>query len=126
MNAGRGDGVGVFVTGLGSLEASGSGSALASVLETLRASDPRGRRVLVTGDMLELGPLEVALHREVGRLAGASSIGMVIAVGIMAFILIVGGAFGIVLGTGSVDRALERLLSGPVRETCSGRILKRL
>ena len=58
-----------------------SPSALASVLETLRASDPRGRRVLVTGDMLELGPLEVALHREVGRLAGASSIGMVIAVG---------------------------------------------
>lgn len=42
------------------------------------------------------------------------------AVGIMAFILIVGGAFGIVLGTGAVDRALRRVLSGNTRD---GRVL---
>lgn len=58
-----------------------SPSAVASVLETLRQSDPRGRRVLIVGDMLELGHLETALHREVGRLAGDSGIGMLIAVG---------------------------------------------
>jgi len=58
-----------------------SPSAVASVLETLRQSDPRGRRVLIVGDMLELGHLETALHREVGRLAGDSNIGMLVAVG---------------------------------------------
>jgi len=34
------------------------------------------------------------------------------AVGIMAFILVVGGAFGVVLATGAVDRALRRVLAG--------------
>lgn len=42
------------------------------------------------------------------------------AVGIMAFILLVGGAFGIVLGTGSVDRGLRRILSGNIGD---GRLL---
>lgn len=42
------------------------------------------------------------------------------AVGIMAFILLVGGAFGIVLATGSVERALQRVLSGKVQD---GRVL---
>jgi UDP-N-acetylmuramoyl-tripeptide--D-alanyl-D-alanine ligase len=55
--------------------------ALASVLETLRLSDPRGRRVLVVGDMLELGPMKAALHREVGRRAGAAGVQMLITVG---------------------------------------------
>ncbi len=38
------------------------------------------------------------------------------AVGIMAFILLVGGAFGVVLKTGSVHRALERLIAGNVHQ----------
>ena len=42
------------------------------------------------------------------------------AVGIMAFILLVGGAFGIVLSTGAVERFLLRLLSGKPKD---GRIL---
>ncbi len=58
-----------------------SPSALASVLETLRLSNPRGRRVLIMGDMLELGHLETALHREVGKRCGASGIGMLVTIG---------------------------------------------
>lgn len=58
-----------------------SPSAMASVLETLRLSEPRGRRVLVMGDMLELGHLETALHREVGKRCGASGIGMLVTIG---------------------------------------------
>ena len=38
------------------------------------------------------------------------------AVGIMAFILLVGGAFGVVLKTGAVTRALERLIAGGARQ----------
>jgi len=58
-----------------------SPSAMASVLETLRQSDPRGRRVLIMGDMLELGHLGAALHREVGKLCGTSGIGMLVTIG---------------------------------------------
>jgi UDP-N-acetylmuramoyl-tripeptide--D-alanyl-D-alanine ligase len=55
--------------------------ALASVLETMRLSEPRGRRVLVVGDMLELGTMKAALHREVGRRAGTARVQMLVAVG---------------------------------------------
>lgn len=56
-------------------------AAVASVLETLRLSDPPGRKVLVMGDMLELGNLRGALHREVGKRAAAAGVQMLIAVG---------------------------------------------
>lgn len=55
--------------------------ALASVLDTMKGSEPRGRRVLVMGDMLELGPMKTALHREAGRRAGAAGVQMLVAVG---------------------------------------------
>jgi UDP-N-acetylmuramoyl-tripeptide--D-alanyl-D-alanine ligase len=58
--------------------------ALAAVLETLRLSEPNGRRVLIMGDMLELGPMKEALHREAGRRLGAAGIGMLVAVGTLA------------------------------------------
>ena len=58
-----------------------SPSAMASVLETLRLEDPRGRRVLVMGDMLELGKLEAALHHEVGKRCGSSGVGMLVTIG---------------------------------------------
>jgi UDP-N-acetylmuramoyl-tripeptide--D-alanyl-D-alanine ligase len=58
-----------------------SPAALASVLETLRNSRPAGRRVLVMGDMLELGNVEGALHREAGKRAAANGVDMLVAVG---------------------------------------------
>jgi UDP-N-acetylmuramoyl-tripeptide--D-alanyl-D-alanine ligase len=58
--------------------------ALASVLETMRVSEPRGRRVLVMGDMLELGPMKAALHREAGRRAGTAGVQMLVAVGTLS------------------------------------------
>ena len=58
-----------------------SPSAMASILETLRLSEPAGRKVLVMGDMLELGPIENALHREAGKRAAGAGVQMLIAVG---------------------------------------------
>jgi UDP-N-acetylmuramoyl-tripeptide--D-alanyl-D-alanine ligase len=58
-----------------------SPAALASVLETLRLSEPRGRKVLVMGDMLELGPVEGALHREAGKRAASTGVNLLVAVG---------------------------------------------
>jgi UDP-N-acetylmuramyl pentapeptide synthase len=61
-----------------------SPAALASVLDTMRASDVPGRRVLVMGDMLELGPMEVALHREAGKRAAAAGVRLLVTVGALA------------------------------------------
>ena len=58
--------------------------ALASVLGTLKASTPSGRRVLVMGDMLELGPRSVAFHRAAGELAAASGVALLVGVGPLA------------------------------------------
>jgi UDP-N-acetylmuramoyl-tripeptide--D-alanyl-D-alanine ligase len=55
--------------------------ALASVLDTLKASRTDGRKVLVIGDMLELGPVEGALHREAGKRAAAAGVELLVAVG---------------------------------------------
>lgn len=55
--------------------------ALASVLGTLRASAPSGRRVLVMGDMLELGPDAASFHRGSGELAAASGVALLVGVG---------------------------------------------
>jgi uncharacterized ion transporter superfamily protein YfcC len=48
-----------------------------------------------------------------GLVSGSRSGG---AVGIMAFVLLTGGAFGIVMATGSVDRALRRLIGDGVSD----------
>ncbi len=58
-----------------------SPAALASVLDTLRISQPSGRKVLVMGDMLELGRMEGALHREAGKRAAAAGVKLLFAVG---------------------------------------------
>jgi UDP-N-acetylmuramoyl-tripeptide--D-alanyl-D-alanine ligase len=55
--------------------------ALASVLDTMRSTEATGRKVLALGDMLELGPLSGALHREAGRRAAAAGIQLLVAVG---------------------------------------------
>jgi len=59
-------------------------AAMASVLTTLGATETAGRRVLVMGDMLELGRDEAALHREVGRLAAGAGVRLMFAVGPLA------------------------------------------
>jgi UDP-N-acetylmuramoyl-tripeptide--D-alanyl-D-alanine ligase len=58
--------------------------ALASVLGTLGASTPPGRRVLVMGDMLELGPRAVTFHQEAGALAAKSRVELLVGVGPLA------------------------------------------
>ena len=61
-----------------------SPAALASVMETLRLSEPPGRRVLIVGDMLELGNVAGALHREAGKRAAQAGIGLLVSVGSLA------------------------------------------
>ena len=61
-----------------------SPGALASVLETVRLSQPGGRKVLVLGDMLELGPMQDALHREAGKRVAAAGAELFIGVGALS------------------------------------------
>jgi UDP-N-acetylmuramoyl-tripeptide--D-alanyl-D-alanine ligase len=57
-------------------------AALRRAMATLlAAARPGSRRVLITGDMLELGDEALPAHREAGRLAGESGIEVVLAVG---------------------------------------------
>jgi UDP-N-acetylmuramoyl-tripeptide--D-alanyl-D-alanine ligase len=53
--------------------------ALKSMITTLAAM-PAKRRILVAGEMLELGPESAALHRECGRVAAENGIDLVIGV----------------------------------------------
>jgi UDP-N-acetylmuramoyl-tripeptide--D-alanyl-D-alanine ligase len=46
--------------------------SLAQAIEALRSSQATGRRVLVMGDMLELGSLTEGFHRDAGRMAAGS------------------------------------------------------
>jgi UDP-N-acetylmuramoyl-tripeptide--D-alanyl-D-alanine ligase len=61
-----------------------SPAALASVLETFKLADPPGRKVLVFGDMQELGHLSEALHREAGKRAAVAGVSLLFAVGPLA------------------------------------------
>lgn len=54
------------------------------MLETLRLSEAAGRKVLVMGDMLELGPVAGALHREAGNRAAACGVSVLFSVGALA------------------------------------------
>jgi UDP-N-acetylmuramoyl-tripeptide--D-alanyl-D-alanine ligase len=56
-------------------------AALSSVLRTLGTSAPAGRRVLVMGDMLELGSEESAYHRDAGRQAASAGVQVLVGVG---------------------------------------------
>ena len=53
--------------------------ALKSMIATL-ASMPATRRILVAGEMLELGPESARLHRECGRVAAESGIDLIVGV----------------------------------------------
>ncbi len=59
-------------------------AAMASVLASLSETAWTGRRVLVAGDMLELGPRAAEFHRQVGEHAARAGVGLLVAVGPMA------------------------------------------
>jgi UDP-N-acetylmuramoyl-tripeptide--D-alanyl-D-alanine ligase len=59
-------------------------AAVAAVLRSLAATRADGRKVLVLGDMLELGSSEVALHREAGKQAAAAGVKLMFGVGRLA------------------------------------------
>jgi UDP-N-acetylmuramoyl-tripeptide--D-alanyl-D-alanine ligase len=52
-----------------------------AALDDLATQAPQGRRVAVLGDMLELGPEELAAHRELGAYAASTGVDVLIAVG---------------------------------------------
>jgi len=54
------------------------------VLSEAEPAEPTGRRILVFGDMLELGEAGVEAHREIGRVVAASRIDVVVGVGPLA------------------------------------------
>ncbi|HEX6021390.1 MAG TPA: UDP-N-acetylmuramoyl-tripeptide--D-alanyl-D-alanine ligase [Solirubrobacter sp.] len=55
--------------------------SMRAALDDLATQAPKGRRVAVLGDMLELGPEEVAAHRELGEYAASTGVDVLIAVG---------------------------------------------
>jgi len=65
--------------------------SMRAALDDLAGSDG-GRRVAVLGDMLELGPTERELHREIGAHAAASGVDVLVTVGPLAAEM--GPAFG--------------------------------
>ena len=56
-------------------------AAMERAIEALTAAEPSGRRVLVSGDMLELGPYEGRAHVRLGKLAAEAGIDLFVAVG---------------------------------------------
>lgn len=58
--------------------------SMRAALDDLASKRPAGRRVAVLGDMLELGPTEVALHREIGAHAARSGVDVLVTVGPLA------------------------------------------
>jgi UDP-N-acetylmuramoyl-tripeptide--D-alanyl-D-alanine ligase len=59
-----------------------------AALDELAREAPEGRRVAVLGDMLELGPEELALHREIGAHAARSGVDVLVAVGPRAAVML--------------------------------------
>jgi UDP-N-acetylmuramoyl-tripeptide--D-alanyl-D-alanine ligase len=55
--------------------------SMRAALDDLAAHEPEGRRIAVLGDMLELGAEEETLHREVGELAAAAGVDVLVTVG---------------------------------------------
>jgi UDP-N-acetylmuramoyl-tripeptide--D-alanyl-D-alanine ligase len=58
--------------------------SMRAALDDLALQESEGRRMAVLGDMLELGPDEVALHREIGAHASASGVDVLVTVGPLA------------------------------------------
>jgi UDP-N-acetylmuramoyl-tripeptide--D-alanyl-D-alanine ligase len=58
--------------------------SMRAALDDLARQRPAGRRLAVLGDMLELGPGERDLHREIGAHAAASGVDVLVTVGPLA------------------------------------------
>jgi UDP-N-acetylmuramoyl-tripeptide--D-alanyl-D-alanine ligase len=58
-----------------------SPNALAAVLRTLQHSQTSGRKIVVMGDMLELGSRETQFHREAGRRVAQIGVDILVGVG---------------------------------------------
>lgn len=56
-------------------------SSLKAAIELFRSYPPKGRKILVLGDMLELGPQANAFHREAGQQIAGFSFDLVLTVG---------------------------------------------
>ncbi len=59
-------------------------SSLKAAIELFRSYPPKGRKVLVLGDMLELGPQANAFHREAGQQIAGYAFDLVLTVGQLA------------------------------------------
>ena len=59
-------------------------SSLKAAIELFRSYPPKGRKILVLGDMLELGPQANAFHREAGQQIAGYAFDLVLAVGSLA------------------------------------------
>jgi UDP-N-acetylmuramoyl-tripeptide--D-alanyl-D-alanine ligase len=59
-------------------------SSLKAAIELFRTYPPKGRKILVLGDMLELGPRAQAFHREAGQQIAAHPFDLVLTVGALA------------------------------------------
>jgi UDP-N-acetylmuramoyl-tripeptide--D-alanyl-D-alanine ligase len=66
--------------------------SMRAALDDLATQTPPGRRIAVLGDMLELGPTERDLHREIGAHAAASGVDVLVTVGPLAAVM--AAAFG--------------------------------
>src|SRR5690606_15212925 len=58
-----------------------SPAALEAAISTLAATPAAGRRVLVAGEMLELGERAAAMHEACGRAAARAGVSMIVAIG---------------------------------------------
>jgi UDP-N-acetylmuramoyl-tripeptide--D-alanyl-D-alanine ligase len=74
-------------------------------------SHQRRRRVLIAGEMMELGTESAALHEQVGALAARAGIALVVTVG--------GGAGAIVDGVRSVDPAIVTHACASTEQACA-------
>ena len=66
---------------------------------------PKGRRIAVIGDMLELGPKAAAMHAELAADLSANNVDLLFGAGPLTRALVRGGAG---VDAGCLDRAVER------------------